>query len=135
VKPPNTQIPFFILLLSALLLLPWNAQCRIAETLDKCKARYGNPVEAKKDAALFLKSGLYVSAHFADGKVDEISYYKKSPKDPKESVCPTDSEAEILLRANAQDAPGNSSLLTAATCCGEMRRRACLHSAPNERLP
>lgn len=104
-KRSNMQIPFFILLLTALLALPWKAQCRIGETLDECKARYGNPVELKKDAALFLKNGMYVSAHFADEKVDEISYYRKSPKDPKKSVCPTDAEAEILLRANAQDTP------------------------------
>ena len=104
-KPSSTQIPFFILVLTALLALPWNAQCRIGETLDECKARYGSPVEVKKDAALFLKNGMYVSAHFADGKVVEISYYKKSPKNPKKSVCPTDTEAEILLRANAHDTP------------------------------
>jgi hypothetical protein len=93
----------FSLLLIALSVLPWNAECRIGETVDECKARYGSPEEVKKDSMLFLKNGMYVSVHFTGGKVDEISYYKKDPKDPKKSVCPTDAEAEILLRANAQN--------------------------------
>jgi hypothetical protein len=103
VKPVNIQTLLFGLLLTALLVLPWNAQCRIGETLDECKARYGNPVEAKKDTALFLKNAIYVSVHFADGRVDEISYSKRDPKDSKKSVRPSDAEVNILLRANAPD--------------------------------
>jgi hypothetical protein len=66
-----------------LLVLPWNAQCRIGETLGECKARYGNPMEVKKDTALFLKNGMYIYVHFAARKVDEISYYKRDPEDSK----------------------------------------------------
>jgi hypothetical protein len=91
------------LLLITVLILPWSAQSRIGETLNECEARYGNPLEVKRDAALFLKNGMYVSVHFASGKVDEIAYYKKDSKDSKKSVCPTDAEVRILLRANAQD--------------------------------
>jgi hypothetical protein len=94
---------FCRLLLVTLLMLPWSAQSRIGETLDECTERYGSPVEVKKNAMLFLKNGIYVSVHFADRKVDEISYYKKDPKDSKKSVSPTDAETEILLQANAQN--------------------------------
>ena len=94
---------FFGLFLMTLLVLPRIAQCRIGETFEECKARYGNPVEAKKDAASFLKNGMTVSAHFAGGKVDEISYYKRDPKDSRKSVSPTDAEVSILLQVNAPD--------------------------------
>ena len=60
----------FGLLLITLLALPRNTQCRIGETLEECKTRYGNPVEIKKDTALFFKNGMTVSVHFIDGKVD-----------------------------------------------------------------
>jgi hypothetical protein len=93
----------FGLLSIALLVLPRIAQCRIGETLQECETRYGKPVEVKKDAALFLKNGMNVSVHFTGGNVDEISYYKKDPKNPKKSVSPTDAETNILLRANSQD--------------------------------
>jgi|SRR5271165_1540283 len=93
----------FGLLLITLLALPRNTQCRIGETLEECKARYGKPVEIKKDTALFFKNGMTVSAHFIDGKVDEIRYYKIDPKDSKKTICPSDAEVNILLRANAQD--------------------------------
>ena len=62
----------FGLLLLTLLALPRNTQCRIGETLGECKTRYGNPVEIKKDTALFMRNGMTVSVHFIDGKVDEI---------------------------------------------------------------
>lgn len=91
----------FGLLTIALLVLPRIGQCRIGEILRECETRYGKPVEVKKDAALFLKNGMNVSVHFANGKVDEISYYKKDRKNPKKSVSPTDAETNILLRANS----------------------------------
>lgn len=94
---------FLGLFLMTLFVLPRIAQCRIGETFEECKARYGKPVEVKKDAASFLKNGMYVSVHFAGGKVDEISYSRKDAKDSKKSVRPTDAEVDILLRANAQD--------------------------------
>jgi hypothetical protein len=96
---------FFGLLLITLLALPRNTQCRIGETLEECKTRYGKPVEIKKDTALFFKNGMTVSAHFIDGKVDQITYYKTDPKDSKKTICPTDAEVDILLQANAQDGP------------------------------
>jgi hypothetical protein len=39
----------FGFLLITLLALPRNTQCRIGETLEESKARYGKPVEIKKD--------------------------------------------------------------------------------------
>ena len=95
----------FGLLLITLLALPRNTQCRIGETLEECKTRYGKPVEIKKDTALFFKNGMTVSAHFIDGKVDQITYYKTDPKDSKKTICPSDAEVDILLQANAQDGP------------------------------
>ena len=83
--------------------LPRNTQCRIGETLEQCKTRYGKPVEIKKDTALFFKNGMTVSAHFVDGKVDQITYYRRDPKDSKKTICPSDAEIEILLLANAHD--------------------------------
>ena len=93
----------FGLLLITLLASPRNSQCRIGENLEECKTRYGNPVEIKKDAVLFFKNGMTVSVHFADGKVDEIRYYKTNPKNSQKTICPSDAEMNSLLRANAQD--------------------------------
>ena len=93
----------FGLLLVAILALARNTQCRIGETLEQCKTRYGKPVETKKDTALFFKNGMTVSAHFVDGKVDQITYYRTDPKDSKKTICPSDAEIEILLLANAHD--------------------------------
>ena len=95
----------FGLLLITLLALPRNTQCRIGETLEECKTRYGKPVEIKKDTALFFKNGMTVSAHFIDGKVNQITYYRTDPKDSKKTICPSDAEVDILLQANAQDGP------------------------------
>lgn len=95
----------FLLGISWVLAFPWSGQCRIGETLDQCKARYGNPVEENGDQALFFKGFMYISVHLARGNVDEISYYKKDPKHPKKSICPSDAEVGVLLRANAPDAP------------------------------
>jgi hypothetical protein len=77
----------------------------MGETLEQCKTRYGKPVEIKKDTALFFKNGMTISAHFIDGKVDQITYYKTDPKDSKKTICPSDAEVDILLQANAQDGP------------------------------
>jgi hypothetical protein len=103
VKTSNMKTLFFGLFLMTLFVLPRIAQCRLGETLEECKARYGKPVEVKKDAALFLKNGMTVSVHFTGGKVDEISYYRRDSKDSRKSVSPTEAEVNILLRANAQD--------------------------------
>src|SRR6516164_3844864 len=91
----------FGLLLITLLALPRNTLCRIGETLEECKTRYGKPVEVKKETLLFFKNGMTISAHFVDGKVDQITYYRIDPKDSKRTICPSDGEAEILLRVNA----------------------------------
>jgi hypothetical protein len=93
----------FGLLLTSLLAWPRDTQCRIGETLEQCKIRYGKPVEIKKDTALFFKNGVTVSAHFVDGKVDQITYYRTDPKDSKKTICPSNAEVEILLLANAHD--------------------------------
>ena len=92
----------FGLLLITLLALPRNTQCRIGETLEECKTRYGKPVEIKKDTALFFKNGITVSAHFTDGKVDQIAYYRTDPKDSKKTICPSNAEVDILLQASAR---------------------------------
>jgi hypothetical protein len=97
------KILLFGLLLIALLASPRNSQCRIGENLEECKTRYGNPLEIKKDTALFMRNGMTVSVHFIDGKVDEIRYYKVNPKDSKKTIGPSEAEVNILLRANAQD--------------------------------
>jgi hypothetical protein len=103
VKTANLQTLFLGLLLITLLILARNAQCRIGETLEECNARYGRPMEIKKDTALFLKNGMTVSVHLAGGKVDQITYYKTDPKDSKKTISPSDAEVHILLQANAQD--------------------------------
>ena len=95
----------FGLLLITLLASPRTTQCRIGETLEECKTRYGNPAEIKKDTALFSKNGMTVSVHFIDGRVDAITYYKTDPKNSKKTICPSDAEVNILLQANAQDGP------------------------------
>jgi hypothetical protein len=69
----------------ALLALPQNTQCRIGGKLEECKKGYGEPVETKKDTALFIKNGMTVSAHFVDGKVDQITYSRTDPKDSKKN--------------------------------------------------
>ena len=93
----------FGLLLITLLASPRNSQCRIGENLEECKTRYGSPVEIKKDTALFIRNGMTVSTHFIDGRVDAIRYFKVNPKDSKKTICPSEAEVNILLRANAQD--------------------------------
>jgi hypothetical protein len=103
VKTSNIKTLFFGLLLITLSVLPRTAQCRIGETLEDCKTRYGKPVEIKKDTALFLKNGISVSVHLASGKVDQITYYKTGLKDSKKTISPSDAEVNILLQANAQD--------------------------------
>jgi hypothetical protein len=70
-------------------------------------------VEIKKDTALFFKSGMTVSAHFIDGKVDEIRYYKTDLKDSKKTICPSDAEVDILLQAMLKRVHGKWNLLTA----------------------
>ena len=105
VKTTNMKTLFLGLLIIALSALPRSAQCRIGETLQECEIRYGKPVEIKKDTALFFKNGMTVSAHFTDGKVDQITYYKTDPRDPKKTICPSDAEVDVLLKANAQNGP------------------------------
>src|SRR6516165_12258038 len=115
----------FGLLLVALLALPQNTQCRIGETLEECKTRYGEPVEIKKDTALFIKNGMTVSAHFIDGKVDQITYYSIDPKDSKKTICPTNAEVDILLQANARGGSWKLDLLSGITRFGGTKREAC----------
>jgi hypothetical protein len=50
-----------------------------------------------------IRNGMTVSVHFIDGRVDEIRYYKVNPKNSKKTICPSEAEVNILLRANAQD--------------------------------
>jgi hypothetical protein len=91
----------FGLLLITLFALPWNARCRIGETLEESKTWYGKPVEIKRDTILFFKNGMTVSAHFVDGKVDQITYYRIDPKDSKRTISPSDAEVDVLLQVNA----------------------------------
>jgi hypothetical protein len=100
-KAPSLRTFFFGI--SLLFALPENAQCRIGETLDECKARYGSPIKLEDNTALFSKQGIYVSVHLFKGTVDEISYYRNSARDLKKTLCPTDAEVQVLLSANAQD--------------------------------
>jgi hypothetical protein len=69
----------------ALYMSPATAHCRIGETLDQCKTRYGDPINVLESTALFSKSGILVSTHFGKGKVDEISYYRTSVKNQKKT--------------------------------------------------
>ena len=68
-------------------------------------AWYGKAVESKKDTAVFFKNGMTVAVHLIDGHVHEISYYKIGPKNSKKTICPSDAEMNILLRADAPDTP------------------------------
>jgi hypothetical protein len=91
------------MLWTVLFMSPAAAHCRIGETLDQCKARYGDPIIVLESSALFSKSGISVLTHFAKGQADEISYYRTSVKNPKRHLCPSDAEVQVLLNANAQD--------------------------------
>ena len=95
----------FLFSITWLLALPWNVQGRIGETLDQCEVHTENQSKKRGVTALFFKDFMYVSVHFAEGSVDEISYYKKDPKYSKKSVSPSDAEVGVLLRANAPDTP------------------------------
>jgi hypothetical protein len=97
------QISPLLMLWIALFMSPDTAHCRIGETLDQCKARYGDPISVLERTALFSNSGIFVSTHFDKGQVDEISYYRTSVKNSKRHVCPSDAEVHVLLNANAQD--------------------------------
>ena len=66
------------MLWTVLFMGPGTAYCRIGETLDECKARYGDPITVLDNSVLFSKNGIFVSTHFVKGKVDEISYYRTS---------------------------------------------------------
>ena len=117
------KILLFGLLLIALLASPRNSQCRIGENLEECKTRYGNPLEIKKDTALFMRIGMTVSVHFIDGKVDEIRYYKVNPKDSKKTIGPSEAEVNILLRLMRKILLGSWSLLSVVTHCGAIGKK------------
>jgi hypothetical protein len=86
---------------TVLFMSPGAAHCRIGETLDECKARYGDPITVLDNSALFSKAGIFVLTHFGKRQVDEISYYRTSVKNSKRHVCPSDAEVQFLLKANA----------------------------------
>jgi hypothetical protein len=72
---------------------------RIGETMDQAVKRYGRVLYHKTDGEEFYgfhKSGLIVMAHFADGKIDCITY-AKAPNG-KQKLTPT--EIKTLLKAN-----------------------------------
>jgi hypothetical protein len=72
---------------------------RIGETMDQAVKRYGRVLYHKTDGEEFYgfhKSGLMVMAHFADGKIDSITY-AKAPNG-KKKLTPT--EIKTLLKAN-----------------------------------
>jgi hypothetical protein len=47
----------------------------LGETLDQCKARYGEPKNGANDQKEFVKNGIAINAHFAkDGRCDYIFF-------------------------------------------------------------
>ena len=101
-----------------LLAFPRNSQCRIGETLEECKTRYGKPVEIKKDTALFFKNGMSVFAHFIDGTVDQITYYRTDPKDTKKKSALPTQKWKFFCRQMLKTDHGKWSLLAEITQFG-----------------
>jgi hypothetical protein len=101
------------LLLAALVIgslsSPTTALGRIGESMDECKARYGEPVGEDNDViqipnsklVVFMKAGLAVGVTLIDGRAAMINF-QKVKKDSLGTPEPiSDTEIDALLAANA----------------------------------
>ena len=73
---------------------------RIGDTLDESIARYGKPINAAGDTAMFEKPPYYVTVHLSDGKTDAITYVKSKKGANAESEMSSD-EIDRLLGLNS----------------------------------
>jgi hypothetical protein len=77
-----------------------NCQARIGDTLEESITRYGKPINAAGDTAMFEKPPYYVTVHFSDGKTDAITYVKTHKGAGSESEMSPD-EIDRLLGLNS----------------------------------
>lgn len=93
----------------SLLSSPTTALGRIGESIEECKARYGEPVGEDNDViqipnaklVVFMKAGLAVGVSLIDGRAAMINF-QKVEKDSLGIPEPiSDTEIETLLAANA----------------------------------
>jgi hypothetical protein len=73
---------------------------RIADTLDESITRYGKPINAAGDTAMFERPPYYVTVHLSDGKTDAITYVKSKKGANGESEMSPD-EIDRLLGLNS----------------------------------
>lgn len=73
---------------------------RIGDTLDESITRYGKPINAAGDTAMFEKPPYYVTVHLSDGKTDAITYVKSKKGANGESDMSPD-EIDRLLGLNS----------------------------------
>ncbi len=60
------KAPFGIL--AALLFFPFQAECKIGETVEQCVARYGEPLAITGELGWFRKSVYFIECWFHEGK-------------------------------------------------------------------
>jgi hypothetical protein len=77
-----------------------NCQARIGDTLEESITRYGKPINAAGDTAMFEKPPYYVTVHLSDGKTDAITYVKTHKGAGSESEMSPD-EIDRLLGLNS----------------------------------
>lgn len=84
--------------------LPGVAFARIGETLEQCKARYGEPIiqENTHGMYVFIKSGFWIMVGFtADGKAGCISYRKMALDTLGQPQEITNDEIQTVLKLNS----------------------------------
>jgi hypothetical protein len=91
-----------IRLFALLVLVGTSGNClgRIGDTLDESITRYGKPINAAGDTAMFEKPPYYVTVHLSDGKTDAITYVKTKKGASNESEMSSD-EIDRLLGLNS----------------------------------
>jgi hypothetical protein len=91
-----------IRLFALLIFVATAAHClaRIGDTLDESITRYGKPITAAGDTAMFEKPPYYVTVHLSDGKTDAITYVKSKKGANGESEMSPD-EIDRLLGLNS----------------------------------
>ncbi len=99
----KTKSISFLLLAVSFGSLTLNAEARLGETLEQCKARYGEPVREMGGAYAFKKSGLLVVAEFYEGKASGILYQSTTLDTSGRTVALSDGEIEALLKAEGGD--------------------------------
>lgn len=84
------------------LLASVSAYARIGETLEQCIERYGDPLKNDSSNAMFSKAGVYVYAHFFEGKADMITFRKIEEDVLERPVELSQTEINVLLSSNGQ---------------------------------